>query len=339
MQEYQQWISRRCGSWSRKVRSLSPGPKHIAQVLSDAIAYRGELLQPENACVRVVAGAADDVPGLIVDRFGRLVVCSDYNPAGQGEALMAALEVAFPGRSILLRWRGKEGDQTMRLRWGGIPLPEQIVAVEDGLCFAIGTDPRHDFGLFLDGRTARSRVRALAGGRLVLNLFSYACAFGVAARAGGARDVVNVDPEHNYLSWGRRNAALNGTDFRVIPDTAQAFLRRWRRRAERGASEHFDIVVADPPAFGVGRGEDRVLRKFWPELLESIAALQPAHAVLLCNDKAYRGYEDFEATVQAALGDAYNATAVHHGREILGREPAHRDPWYDPPHVLHARRR
>ena len=339
MQESRQWILRRRGFWSRKVRLLSPGPSHIARILSDAIAYRDDLLQRQDACVRVVAGAADDGPGLIVDRFGRLVVCSDYNPAGQGEALIAALEAAFPGRSILLRWRGKEGDQALRLRWGGIPAPEQILAVEDGLRFEIGTDPRHDFGLFLDGRMARSRVRALAGGGLVLNLFSYTCGFGVAARAGGARDVVNVDPERSYLRWGRRNAALNGTDFRVVPDTAQAFLRRCRRRAQLGAAEHFDVVVADPPAFGVGRGDDRVLRKFWPELLESVAVLEPAHAVLLCNDKAHRGYEDFEATVQAALGDAYDVTAVHHGREILGREPARRDPWYDPPRVLHARRK
>jgi len=308
-------------------------------ILSDAMAYRGGLLQPENTCVRVVAGAADGIPGLIVDRFGHLVVCTDYDPAGQGEALTAALEAAFPGCSILVRWRGSEGAPALQLRWGGSPVPEQIVAVEDGLRFEIGADPRHDFGLFLDGRAARNRVRALARGGLVLNLFCYACGFGVAARAGGARDVVNVDPERAYLSWGRRNAALNGTDFRVVPDTAQAFLRRWRRRAERGTAEHFDVVVADPPAFGVGRGDDRVLRKFWPELLESVAALEPAHAVLLCNDKAYRGYEDFETTVRAALGNAYEVTAIDHGREILGREPARSDPWYDPPRVLHARRK
>ena len=318
---------------------MSATPERLAQILSAAIAYRGGLLQPEDACVRVVAGAADDMPGLIVDRFGQLIVCTDYNPHEQGEARMATLEAAFPRQSILMRWRGKEGDQALQLRWGGIPLPEQIVAVEDGLRFEIGTDPRHDFGLFLDGRTARSRVRALAGGALVLNLFSYACGFGVAARAGGARDVVNVDPERSYLRWGRRNAALNGADFRVVPDTAQAFLRRWRRRAERGTAEHFDLVVADPPAFGVGRGDDRILRKFWPELLESIAALEPAYAVLLCNDKAYRGYEDFETTVQAALGATYAVAALHHGQEILGREPARRDPWYDPPRVLQARRR
>jgi 23S rRNA (cytosine1962-C5)-methyltransferase len=310
----------------------------LPAMLSDAIAFRGGLPRPKHACIRVVAGAADRVPGLIVDCFGRLVVATDYNPAGQGEAWMAALGGAFPARSILLRSRSKAGDPALRLRWGGPPVPEHLIAVEDGLRFEIGTDPRHDFGLFLDGRTARNRVRALAAGGLVLNLFSYACGFGVAARAGGARDVVNVDPERSYLRWGRRNAALNGTDFRVVPDTAQAFLRRWRRRAERGTAEHFNVVVADPPAFGVGRGDDRVLRKFWPELLESIAAVAPAHAVLLCNDKAYRGYEDFEATVRTALGDAYQVAAIHHGPEILGREPARRDPWYDPPRVLHARR-
>jgi 23S rRNA (cytosine1962-C5)-methyltransferase len=311
----------------------------MVHVLSEAMAYRGDLLQADDACVRVFAGAADGVPGLIVDRFGQLVVGTAYDPSGPGEALMTVLEAAFPGRSILLRWREAQGDPGFRLRWAGIPAPEQLVAVEDGIRFEIRTDPRHDFGLFLDGRTARTRVRELASGGLVLNLFSYACGFGIAARAGGARDVVNVDPERSYLRWGRRNAALNGTDFRVVPDTAQAFLRRWRRRAERGVAESFDLVVVDPPAFGVGRGDDRVLRKFWPELLQSIVAMQPTYALLMCNDKAHRGYEDFQTTVQAALGAAYAVTVVHHGREILGREPAQRDPWYDPPRVLQARRR
>ena len=287
----------------------------------------------------MVAGAADEAPGLIVDRFGRLVVGHDYDPDGIGAALAPALEAAFPEHVVLARWRGKAGDSALQLRWAGLPVPEQLVAVEDGLRFEIRTDPRHDFGLFLDGRAARARVRALARGGLVLNLFSYACGFGVAAKAGGARDVVNVDPDRSYLSWGRRNAALNGTDFRVIPDTAQAFLRRWRRRFERGAAEHFDLVVVDPPAFGVGRGDDRVLRKFWPELLESVAVLAPAHTILLCNDKAYRGHEDFEATVRTALGGAYDVSPLPDGPEILGRDPTRRDPWYEPPRILHARRR
>lgn len=311
---------------------------HVDALLAEALAWRGQLLDPADGCVRVFAGAPDGLPGLVVDRFGRLVVASDYDPAGPGEALVSVLEAAFAGCTILVRWRAAAAGE-LRVRWGGLPAPESLIAVEDGLRFEVRTDPRHDFGLFLDGRAARGRVRAVAAGGLVLNLFAYTCGFAVAARAGGARDVVNVDPEHDYLTWGRRNAALNDTDFRVVPDTGQAFLRRWRRRAERGTAEHFDVIVADPPAFGVGRGDNRVLRKFWPELLESVAMAAPAHAFLLCNDKAYRGFDDFEATVQAALGARYQVTPVPHGPEILGRDPSHRDPWYHPPRVVHARQK
>lgn len=313
-------------------------------LLADAIALRRDQLAMADACVRVVAGAADGLPGLVVDRFGRLLVASAYDPAGPGATLLPVLEAAFPGCAILLRTRnpGPGGSGGLELHQGSRPAPESLVATEDGLRFEIRSDPRHDFGLFLDGRGARARVRAAvaaAPGGLVLNLFAYTCGFGVAARAAGARDVVNVDPDKGYLTWGRRNAALNGTDFRVVPDTAQAFLGRWRRRHQRAAAEHFDLVVIDPPAFGVGRGDDRLLRKLWPELLEFVALAAPAHAVVLCNDKAYFGHADFEATVADALGAAYQVSGIPHGPEILGRDPSRADPWYAPPRVVHATRR
>ena len=308
----------------------------IATRIGKAIAFRAAALIDPDACVRVVAGASDDLPGLVIDRYGRLVVASDYDPAGPGAALAPIIEAALPECAVVVRTRaGKDG---LQFHSGQRPVPKSLIATEDGLKFEIRTDPRHDFGLFLDGRAARERVFAIADGALVLNLFAYTCGFAVAARAGGARDVINVDPEKDYLTWGRRNAALNQTDFRVFPDKAQDFLRRWRRRHERGAADHFDVIVVDPPAFGVGRGDDRILRKFWPELLESIAIAAPQHAVLMCNDKAYSGYETFHQTVADALGPAYEVTTLEHGPEIRGRDPSRTDPWYRPPRVLHARR-
>lgn len=309
----------------------------IATRLDKAIAFRAAALSDADACVRVVAGAGDDLPGLVIDRFGRFVVASDYDPAGPGAALLPIIAAALPECAVVVRTRS--GTDGLRFHFGTRPVPESLIAVEDGLKFEIRTDPRHDFGLFLDGRVARTCVRAVADGALVLNLFAYTCGFAVAARAGGARDVVNVDPNKGYLTWGKRNAALNQTDFRVFPDKAQDFLRRWRRRHERGAAAHFDVIVVDPPAFGVGRGDDRILRKFWPELLESIAIAAPEHAVLMCNDKAYSGYENFHHTVADALGPAYEVMPLEHGPEIRGRDPSRPDPWYRPPRVLHARRR
>ncbi|MCC6995979.1 MAG: class I SAM-dependent methyltransferase [Deltaproteobacteria bacterium] len=325
-------------------------PRRLDALLAEAVAFRGDQLVAPDACVRVVAGAGDGLPGLVVDRFGGLLVASDYDPAGPGAAVLPVLEAAFPDCAVLVRARRTAGAGAAgagaagaasagpTLHWGRRPMPESLVASEDGLRFEIRSDPRHDFGLFLDGRAARARVRAVAADALVLNLFAYTCGFGVAARAAGARDVVNVDPDKGYLTWGRRNAALNGVDFRVVPDTAQVFLRRWRRRHQRAAAEHFDLVVIDPPAFGVGRGDDRVLRKLWPELLEFVALAAPAHAVIMCNDKAYFGHAAFEATVADALG-AYQVTAIPHGPEILGRDPSRTDPWYAPPRVVHATRR
>ncbi len=312
----------------------------IAMRIAKAIAFRAAALSDADACVRVVAGAGDDLPGLVIDRFGRFVVASDYDPAGPGAALLPIIEAALPECAVVVRARsGQQGKDGLQFHFGERPAPESLIAVEDELKFEIRTDPRHDFGLFLDGRAARARVCAVAEGALVLNLFAYTCGFAVAARAGGARDVINVDPEKDYLTWGKRNAVLNQTDFRVFPDKAQDFLRRWRRRHDRGAADHFDVIVVDPPAFGVGRGDARILRKFWPELLESIAIAAPEHAVLMCNDKAYSGYENFHLTVADALGPEYEVMTLEHGAEIRGRDPSRTDPWYSPPRVLHARRR
>ena len=75
-------------------------------------------------------------------------------------------------------------------------------------------------------------MREAARGQRVLNLFSYTGAFGVAAAAGGAAEVTNVDPNRDYLAWSLRNAALNGVKMRVLPDTAQDHLAKhlgaWR---------------------------------------------------------------------------------------------------------------
>ena len=93
---------------------------------------------------------------------------------------------------------------------GAGPDAAPLIAIERGLKFEIGVDPAHDFGLYLDAAKARLFVRQSARGQRVLNLFSYAGAFGVAAAAGGAIDVANVDPNRDYLTWSLRNAALNG---------------------------------------------------------------------------------------------------------------------------------
>ena len=186
-----------------------------AERLRQLLSARARLESADTDSVRLSAGRVDGLPGLIVDRFGPLVVAIDY--AGttadglNATVLLDLVREACPGRHVVAKARSS-ADGTNKFatashspEGGSLPL----VARERGLSFEIGLDPAHDFGIFLDAAKARLFVREAARGQRVLNLFSYTGAFGVAAAAGGATDVVNVDPTAS--TWPGRCATPRST--------------------------------------------------------------------------------------------------------------------------------
>ncbi|HEX7597985.1 MAG TPA: class I SAM-dependent methyltransferase, partial [Polyangia bacterium] len=333
---------------------ISMPASYQAESLAQVLLQKAELLsgmRSGTTCARICAGKSDGCAGLIVDRFGALVVATDYaEPRPRGEvhatSLLACLEDFFPGCHLVVKTRGGEAgaficEQSVPAASG------PIVAEERGLRFEIGTDPAHDFGLYLDAAKARLHLRRISAGKRVLNLFCYTAGFGIAAAAGGATEVTNVDPNRQYLAWARRNAVLNGMELRILPDTAQDFLgKHLRRIARTPATPGFDVVVVDPPAFGVGRGNKRLLRKLWPELFASLRAMNPAHVLLLCNDKYFRGKQDFRKLVESELGRTYQferlgttleASEIGAAEPDLSWRPKIEDPFYLEPMVLSGR--
>ena len=316
-------------------------------------------------CVRLSAGVTDGLPGLIVDRFGPLVVAVDYagsagstGSAGSigssadgltAPALLHLMRSAFPEHHLVAKARAST-DGTNKFvtahepAAAALPGASPLIATERGLKFEIGIEPAHDFGIYLDAAKARLFVREAARGQRVLNLFSYTGAFGVAAAAGGAAEVTNVDPNRDYLAWSLRNAALNGVKMRVLPDTAQDHLAKHLRRLARNPEQaSYDLVIVDPPAFGVGRGNERVLRLLWPDLFASLRTMTPRQLVLMSNDKAFRSRQDFGELVQAQLGDLYrfDRLGTHltpddlaADRPKLSWRPGGEDPYYVEPVVL-----
>jgi len=102
-------------------------------------------------------------------------------------------------------------------------------------------------GLFLDHRESRARVRALASGRRVLNLYGYTGGFSVAAGLGGAARATTVDVADGAIRAAERNWAHNGLDAaRHTGETSDAL--EWLTTHARG-HERFDVVIADPPSF------------------------------------------------------------------------------------------
>ncbi len=107
-----------------------------------------------------------------------------------------------------------------------------------------------DSGLFLDHRITRDRVKQLAAGKSVLNLFCYTGSAGVQAAIGGASQVVNVDMSSTYLKWAEENHAINGfandSGIRFVRANAIDLLDRPDRFEIR---QQFDIIFLDPPSF------------------------------------------------------------------------------------------
>lgn len=139
---------------------------------------------------------------------------------------------------------------------------------EGGLHYLVDFGKKQNSGLFLDMRYGRDWVRANAGGMRVLNLFAYTCGFSVAAIAGGADSVVNLDMSRAALSRGRDNHRLNGHDLSKVSFLGHELFKSWGKVKSTGP---YDLVIIDPPSFQKGsflltKDYQRVLRKL-PELL------------------------------------------------------------------------
>ncbi|MCP4431628.1 MAG: bifunctional 23S rRNA (guanine(2069)-N(7))-methyltransferase RlmK/23S rRNA (guanine(2445)-N(2))-methyltransferase RlmL [Gammaproteobacteria bacterium] len=107
-----------------------------------------------------------------------------------------------------------------------------------------------DSGLFLDHRITRYRVKKMAEGKSVLNLFCYTGSVSVQAMLGGANRVVNVDMSSNYLSWAKENHAINGFECGEQPVFIRANILELLQTPGRYDLERgFDIIFLDPPSF------------------------------------------------------------------------------------------
>lgn len=138
---------------------------------------------------------------------------------------------------------------------------------EEGLRYQLDFNAGMHTGLFLDMATARQWVREHSAGKKVLNLFSYTCAFSVAAIAGDAESVVNMDLSRPSLTRGRESHRLNGHDMSRVAFHAHDIFRSWGKLKRLGP---FDLVIVDPPSFQKG---SFVLAKDYPRVVRQLPAL------------------------------------------------------------------
>ncbi|WP_318520466.1 class I SAM-dependent methyltransferase [Photobacterium leiognathi] len=167
--------------------------------------------------------------------------------------------------SLLLQHRDRLGSP-MDVIWGETSEYQDVI--ESGLVYKLDLGRKQNNGLFLDMRFGRDWVREQAEGKRVLNLFAYTCGFSVAAIAGGAEHVVNLDMAKAALSRGRDNHHLNKHDLKKVSFLGHELFKSWGKVRKYGP---YDLIIIDPPSFQKGsfaltKDYQKILRRL-PELL------------------------------------------------------------------------
>lgn len=215
-----------------------------------AIVYRDKIFgQPY---YRLVHGESDGLPGLVVDRYGDVIVCQ-LNTAGM-EKLYPHIEMALKSllqpKAIVLRndtpAREAEGlSQEVKVAYG--ELPESIVEIHDGVAkFNVNVMEGQKTGWFFDQRDNRRWVAQLARDSSILDVFCHTGGFGIMAAMAGSQNVTFVDSSSEALMMLDKNIALNGVANKCQVIEGQAFetMEKILRLGRK-----FEVVSVDPPAF------------------------------------------------------------------------------------------
>jgi len=143
-----------------------------------------------------------------------------------------------------------------------------LTAQEHGLKYHLSLGKAQNSGLFLDMGNGRNWVKEHSQGKKVLNLFAYTCAFSVAAIAGGAEQVVNIDMSKGALSKGRENHKLNKQDASKVKYEGVDIFKSYSRLKKYGP---YGMLICDPPSFQKGsvnieRDYKKIIKRL-PELM------------------------------------------------------------------------
>ena len=156
-------------------------------------------------------------------------------------------------------------------------LPAQVDAYEAGLRYRLRLNDAQNVGFFPDVAVARQLIRQISKGKTLLNLFAYSCSFSVAALAGGARQVVNLDMNRGALELGRLNHSLNHLDIRCASFLPVELFKSFGKLRKL---PRFDLVICDPPAY---QGKSFKAERDWPKLLSKLPEiLTPKAEILAC---------------------------------------------------------
>ena len=287
------------------------GARFFARRLERALRLRERLC--EEPYYRLVHAEADGLPGLVVDRFGEVLVVEE-NTAGMDRLephLLDALEALLRPKAIVLK-----NDSPAR-SLEGLPLEgkvargaieERVLVREGGASFPIDPLAGQKTGWFFDQRENRAFLARLAKGARVLDLYCGVGGFAVLAGRAGAREIVAIDRSEPALDLAREAARLNGVEEHSEFRRGEAFAEA-ARLGEAGG--RFDLVIADPPAFAKSKKDVGAALRGYRKLARLCARLVARSGILFVASCSYHtSGEEFAEAVRRGLQDAGRSSRI-----------------------------
>jgi 23S rRNA (cytosine1962-C5)-methyltransferase len=294
--------------------------KLLESRLRNAIARRRPFLTEDTDACRICFSEADELPGLIIDKYGELIILQllvrGLDSAEMRQTCVRVLREELAPKSILERpdprMRELEGLSAPDVAplWADrrkAPLTRTVFRL-NGLLFQFDANSGQKTGAFLDQRTnyvaaADWAARLNATGR-ALDVCTYQGGFALHL-ARICRQVTGIDASRASLEVAEGNLAANRDRLRTEVDwieaDAFALLRDWS-----DAREQFDTIVLDPPAFAKSkRAVEGALRGYKELNLRALKMLRPGGLLVSCSCSHHVALADLEGVVSSAAADAH----------------------------------
>ena len=230
--------------------------------LSSALKMRqaiGIADSPQNNTYRLVHGEGDNLPGLIIDVYGKTAVMQAHSIGMHlcRKEIARALVDVMESRISHIYYKSETtlpfmtADDMNGFLYGG---SDDNIALENGLKFRVDWLKGQKTGFFVDQRENRSLLEKFSRGKRVLNMFCYTGGFSFYAMRGGAELVHSVDSSAKAIELTKQNVELNFPNdprHEAFCEDAFKFLEG---SVANGSAIGYNLIILDPPAFAKHRG-------------------------------------------------------------------------------------
>lgn len=266
-------------------------------------------LNPDNRYYRMVYSEADQLPGLVIDRYEDYFVVQVTTAGMENfkQNIFSIIAQFYPGSVIIEKSIGssrqKENLETLNRLVIPDRSPEKIIKINE-LQFKLNFLNSQKTGFFLDQRENYLLLKNISQGKEVLDVFSYSGAWGLHAHLFGAKNVQFLEVSRQYLDQTQENISLNRFDsgnFKLTHGDAVPILKEMSRDNTRK-----DIIILDPPAFIKSRSKIKEGLRGYKEInLRAIKMINPGGFLITCSCSHFFSREDFLDVINKAAFDAH----------------------------------